>query len=915
MDDALSRRAGHTLLGRHDELAVLDRLVSAVRAGHSGALVVRGEPGIGKSELLRHVIEVASPACRVERAAGVESEMELPYAGLHQLCGPLLDRMDRLPGPQRTALEAAFGLSASAAPDRFFVALAVLGLLSDVAAEQPLVCVVDDAQWLDRASLQTLGFVARRLGVESVALVFAVRERDDELAGLPELKVGGLRGDDARALLSSVLLGPLDRRVADRILAETGGNPLALLELPRGLTGAQLAGGFVVPDGVPLSGRIEENFRRRMEHLPPDARRLLLLAAAEPVGDPALLWRAAARLGIPPHTASVAEREMLMEIGTRVRFRHPLVRSAVYGAASAAERRDVHRALAAATDPEADPDRRAWHRATAVAAPDAAVADELERSAGRAQARGGLAAAAAFLERATALTVDPALRAERALEAAQAKLEAGAPAAALGLLALAEAVPLEELQRARVDRLRGQIAFASSRGADAPRLLLRAAKRLEPLDGRLARETHLDALQAAMVAGALGDRMLEVVARSARAAPRAPGPRIAADLLLDGVAVLFTDGHAAAAPLLERALAETPDETWTRWPWLAAMIAWELWDVETYSAVAERQVALAREAGAITTLFPALSMLAVACVHAGDFEAAQALLDEAAALADVTGVTPWAYARIVLSAWQGRQPDALETIEAAVRDASARGEGLLLAFGELFTAVLHNGLGDYPAALVAARQASNRIGLGFVARALPELVEAAVRSGEPDAAAAALARLRELTRSHVTDWALGVEAYATALVDGDEHADAHFRAAVQHLTRDGRAAYLARAHLLYGQWLRQQDRRREAAQQLHLAHDLFATMGAEAFARRAARELLATGEKVRNRTGQMSRPLTAQEAQIAQLARDGLSNPEIGDRMFISRRTVEYHLAKVFTKLGIRSRRELETALPAHAKP
>ncbi|MDX6699928.1 MAG: hypothetical protein QOF26_154 [Baekduia sp.] len=889
---------------------MLDRLLADVQGGRSGALVVRGEPGIGKTALLQYMAAAAAPDCRVERAAGVESEMELAFAGLHQLCAPMLDRLDRLPDPQRMALEAAFGLSPGGAPDRFFIALAVLALLSDLAAERPLVCVVDDAQWLDRSSAQALAFVARRLGAESVALVFAAREPHDELSGLPELMVGGLRGDDARTLLDSVLLGPLDRRVADRILAETGGNPLALLELPRGLTSAELAGGFVVPDGLPLSGRIEENFRRRLEQLPPEARRLLLVAAAEPIGDPALLWRAAARLGIPADAAGIAEQEELIDIGARVRFRHPLVRSAVYGAAAPRERRVVPRALGLVTDSEADPDRRAWHRANAVAAPDEGVAEELERSAGRAKARGGLAAAAAFLERATALTAAPGQRAERALRAAQAKLDAGAPSAALELLELAEAAPLGELQRARADRLHGQVAFAHRRGIDAPPLLLRAARRLEPLDARLARETYLDALQAAMVAGALGDSMLEV-ARSARAAPRPPGRPGPADLLLDGVALLFSGGHAAAAPLLKRALAETPDETWTRWPWFVALIAWELWDLDALGQIAARQVALARDVGAITTLLPALSMLEMASVHAGDFEAAEALLQEAAALAEATGTTPWPYAQMVLAGWRGRKSEAEATIDAAVRDANARGEGLLLGFGELFTAVLRNGLGEYPAALAAARQASERIGMGFVTRALPELVEAAAYSGEPEVAAAALSRLRELTSASTTHWARGVEAYAMALVDGDERADAHFRAALEHLARDGRDPYRARAHLLYGEWLRRQQRRGEAREQLHLAHDLFAAVGAEAFARRAARELLALGENVPDRTPQTAEPLTARESQIAQLAGDGLSNPEIGARLFISRRTVEYHLAKVFTKLDIRSRRELQGVLVA----
>jgi DNA-binding CsgD family transcriptional regulator len=904
-----SRSAHATLLGRQNECRALDRLIAAVRTGTSGAVVVRGEPGAGKSALLRYAMEAASPACQVVWATGVESETELAFAGLHQLCAPMLDRLDRLPGPQREALEAAFGLSASAAPDPFFVALAVLGLLSDAATARPLVCLVDDVQWLDRASANALAIVARRLGVESVALVFAARDPGGVLAGLPELALSGLRDHDARALLESVLVGPVDARVVERIVAETGGNPLALLEWPSGLAPAELAGGFVVPDGLALPAPVEAEFRRRFEQLPPDAWRLLLIAAAESVGDPGHLWRAVARLGIPPDAAIEAARAGLVEIGARVRFRHPLVRSAVYRAATPAELRDAHRALALTIDAGMDPDRRAWHRANSIAGPDEEVAVELERSAGRAQRRGGVAAAAAFLERAAALSSDPAALPDRALRAAEAKLQAGAPAAALDLLVMADAAPLRKLQRARLDRLRGQVAFASDgRGVEAPPVLLGAARRLEALDARLARETYLDALQAAMTAGALSDQLAEV-ARAARVAPPPPGPPTATDHLLDSISMLFSDGHAAAAPGMARALAETPDETWTRWPWFLALLAWELWDIDSYGRIAARQVASAREAGAVQSLLPALSMLAIASVHNGDLEEAEVLVEEAEALAAATGTTRWPWARMVLAAWRGREPEAVRAIAAAVGDATERGEGLLLPFGDLVTAVLRNGLGDYAAALTAARRASECIDLGFVSRALPELVEAAARNGEPDTAADALARLRELTRPPAADWALGVEAYCTALVE-PERAEAHFRRALEHLEHTGRGVYRARAHLLYGEWLRRERRRIEAREQLRTAHELFTAMGAEAFSERAGRELLATGQTVRKRGVESADQLTAQEAQIARLARDGLSNPEIGARLFISPRTVEYHLRKVFAKLDISSRNQLDHVLP-----
>jgi hypothetical protein len=513
------------LLDRLPERAALSQLTDAARAGRSGVLVLRGEPGAGKTALLEWAIESAA-GLRVVRVAGVESEMELAFAALQQLYAPMLDKLAGLPDPQRAALGVAFGLTTGAAPDRFLVGLAALSLLSEAAEQQPLLCVIDDAQWLDQASAQALAFVARRLLAEPVALVFATREPGEEYRGLPQLPVGGLQEGDARELLSSVIGGPLDERIRDRILAETRGNPLALLELPQGVPevpGVPHVAGL--PELAGLPGRIEDSFRGRLEVLPAATRWLMLVAAAEPAGDPALVWRAAERLGIGAEAVAPAADAGLLAIGERVVFRHPLVRSAVYRAASPAERRAAHQALAGATDPQADPDRRAWHRAQATPGPDEDVAAELERSAGRAEARGGLAAAAAFLERAAALTLDPARRAERALGAAQATYQAGAFHETLGLLATAEAGPPDQLRRARADLLRGEIAFSSSRGSDAPPLLLKAARQFEPLDSRLARETYLDALAAATFAGrlSLGGGMREV-AEAARMAPPPPGP-------------------------------------------------------------------------------------------------------------------------------------------------------------------------------------------------------------------------------------------------------------------------------------------------------------------------------------------------------------------------------------------------------
>jgi DNA-binding CsgD family transcriptional regulator len=898
-----------TLHGRRRECQTIDRLLAAARSGRSGALLVRGAPGIGKSALLDHAIESAS-GFRVARATGVQSEMELAFAGLHQFCGQMLGRLHRLPGPQRDALSAAFGLTAGAAPDRFLVGLAVLSLLDEVAQDRPLLGVVEDAHWLDQASAQVLAFVARRLHAAPVALLLAVRDpgRPGEFSGIPELELSGLTDADARRLIASAIPGRFDERVRDRIVAEAQGNPLAVLELPRGLTPAELAGGFGLTARQPLTGRIEESFLRRIQALPADTRRLLLIAAVEPCGEPALLWRAAGRMGIGCDAAAPAEADGLIRIGAQVGFRHPLVRSAVHRAASPDECRDAHRAIAEAIDPDVNPARRAWHRAEAALGPDEEVAGDLERSADRAQARGGLAAAAAFLERAAALTPDPARRAQRTLAAAGAKLGAGAPDAALGLLALAEAGPLDALQSAQLEWLRAEIAFATSRGSDAPPLLIHAARRFEPLDPRLARDIHMQALEAAMFAGRLGrGRGVGVLeaAEAARAAPPVPGPPRAVDLLLDGLATLLTEGWAAGVPLLRRAREAFREEDELRWLGLAWSTAADLWDDTATYALATREVERAREAGALSRLPIALNQLAGIHVHAGEFATAASLIEEATAITEATGGARVSYGALKLAAWRGREAETAALIDACVKDAGARGEGMLITFTEYAAAVLENGRGNYAAALAAARRACEHEEL-FATRVLPEYIEAAVRAGEPELATAALERLSEQTQASRTEWALGLEARSAALLSDGDVAERLHREALRRLGRCRAAAQLARAHLLYGEWLRRERRRLEAREQLRTAHDMFLSMGAEAFAARAERELLATGEHARRRTVETTSELTPQELQIAGLAHAGLSNQVIAARLFISPRTVEYHLHKIFTKLGIASRTQLD---------
>jgi DNA-binding CsgD family transcriptional regulator len=908
------------LSGRRDECASIERLLDGARAGRSGVLVVEGEAGVGKTALLDYAIGSASDL-RVLRAAGVESEMEIGFAGMHQLCAPVLDRLGRLPVPQRDALLTTFGLRAGSPPDRFLVGLAVLSLLSDLADESPLLCVVDDAQWLDRASAQCLAFVARRLLAESVVMLFAQREHNDLFAGLPELVVEGLRGADARSLLVSALPGRLDEGVTDELLAETRGNPLALIELPRGLSAAQLAGGFALPGALSLSGRIEESFVNRLEALPAETQRLLLVAAAEPLGDPGLLWRAAERLGVTGAALGPAESAGLIAIDGRVRFRHPLVRSAVYRTAAPNERRLVHRALGEATDARVDPDRRAWHLAEAVAGPDEDVAAELERAAGRAQARGGLAAAAAFHERSALLTSDPERRGQRMLAAASAKRDSGALDAALALLAEVEAGPLDELGRARAELLRGQIALEQQRGGDAGRLLARAAKRLEPLDPELAREAYLEALGGAMVGDLEVPGGARAVAEAVRAAPSSPASPRAADLLLDGFATRVTDGYAAAAPALTRGLElllashvtnEDAGRSLSRLSNRAgAIVALELWDVEAFHLLASRRVQLARDTGALVHLRFALSFLARSQLLSGEVAAATSTLDEAQLIAEASGNLPLVNAPMILAAWRGQEERASELIGATAEEAAAR----RWTSNAYARSVLYNGLGRHDAARDAAREAFEDDLVGHGPLLVPELAEAASRTGDTTLVESALEWLSGRTQVVHSEWVLGIKARVGALLSEGEAADRLYRDSIVHLSGNRVRLDLARTHLLYGEWLRRERRRVDAREQLRTALEMFTSMGTDAFATRAERELLATGQRARKRTVETRDDLTAQEAQVARLARDGLSNVEIGARLFISHHTVSYHLRKVFSKLDITSRSQLGRALPPEQSP
>lgn len=904
------------LVGRHQECRALDDVLAALSAGRSGVLVLRGGAGIGKTALLDEAARRAAELT-VVRVAGVESELEFTFAALHQLCTALSGHLDGVPAPQREALLTAFGERAGLAPDSFLVGLGVLSLLSEAAQQRPVLVLVDDQHWLDRASGRVIGFVARRLAAEPVGVILATRHDGDELRGLPALVVSGLGDDDSRALLAGHLGGPVDAGMRDQIIAEARGNPLALLEWSRALSASQLAGGFGAPDAAP-SHSLEGTFRRQLDTLPLPTRRLLALAAADPAGDTSRLWRAAETLGLDSAAAMPAIEAGLAEIGSRVLFRHPLIRSAAYRCVPLSDRRAIHGALAAATDAGRDPERRAWHLGHAAVGPDDAVADELQRCAELAQARGGVAAAAAFLERASALTPHPARRCTLALTAAAAKAQAGILDAARDLVRVAESGPMTELQRARADLVHAQLALISSHGNRAAPLMLAAAGRLEPIDAAAARETYLDAMTAALFAGRLAEPGGSVidVSHAVRAAVPAPDPAGPADLLLTGLATQYSVGFDVGLPAVRRALRRYGDgmsvEQELRWMFLACFAAARVWDIDRLNALGIRYVELVTGTGAVTQLPLALSSRVAPLLFTGHFDAAARAVDEmcTAITAMGNGLTP--FSAIVLAAMRGRNTE-LDGWDEVLGDAERRGEGFGLTAFSWSKALAANGSGDYATALDAAAYASAvRDDAAAAWWSLPELIEAATRTGDPARATDALHRLTATTTPSGTRWALGVEARCRALVSTDAAAEAHYLAAIEHLTAAGTPPDLARARLLYGEWLRRQRRRVDARGQLRTAHAHFAEMGMAAFEERARRELLATGEKARPRTAAASvTALTAQEAQIAGLARDGLSNPEIGARLFISARTVQYHLGKVFTKLGIKSRGQLDQALVA----
>jgi DNA-binding CsgD family transcriptional regulator len=920
------------LVGRAAQCATVDRIVAEIRGGASRSLQLRGDPGIGKSVLLDYAAAAAA-GFLVIRVTGIESEMEFAFAALQQACAPLLKHLDRIPAPQADALRVAFGLSHGDPPDRFLVGLGVLGLAAEEAAAQPLLFIVDDAQWIDQTSLQALAVMTRRLYGESVGVIFAGRSEAVrvELAGLPGLTVPGLAEPDARALLAGLVPGRLDDRVRDRIIAEAAGNPLALVEFSREVTEAgELAGGFGVSPWIarPLADRVAERYLARTVGLPAATRRLLLVAAAEPLGDPVLLRLACDALGLSTADLAPAEAAGLVRLGGHVAFRHPLVRSAIYRSAPTADRQAAHAALAAVTDPLRHPDHQAWHRAQATFGPDEAVAADLERSAHRALSRGGPAAAAAFLAHAAALSPDAAERARRNLAAAQPKFEAGANREAAELLAAARAGPLDELQRARADQLGARIATSSGAGGDPPRLLLEAAVRLAKADGELARRAYLDAFMSALLTGGRGGTGWQDVGRAAVAAPPSAGRRQADDLLLEGLTAQATDGYQAGLPALREALRSLAEGAADRHPdgtaagqqgvpsvgrvsilWLACRVAMNLWDDESLVVLAGRMVDAARGTGTLHELPAAFGMAATGTMLTGDLAAATAWIEQLEAVHAVIGAVRAVHGRLALTAWQGLAGK--HAAEAAADQADGN-RAAALGISAYTTALLNNGLGRYAEAAAAASTVFALTGqLGYTLWALPELAEAAARSGNAALAGQAVALLERTTRPSGTEWALGIEARSRALISEGERAGELYAEAVARLGKTRVVPHLARAHLLYGEWLRREKRKTDARAQLRTAREMFAAMGAAGFTARAERELAATGERVPRRDLRQVAALTAQEAQVARLVAVGHSNPEIAAELFISPRTVEYHLHKIFGKLDITGRGQLARALSA----
>jgi DNA-binding CsgD family transcriptional regulator len=909
------------LVGRAKEVGSLEDVLAAVRDGLSGVLVLRGEVGIGKTALLDWAAGVAHDM-RVARVAATESEMDLGFAGLHQLLVPFLDELDQLPAPQRAALQSAFGLATGPPPDRFLVGLATLTLLTDAAASRPVLCVVDDAQWLDQSSAEVLGFVARRLLADQVGMLLAIRGEEEGPAvfqGLPELAIGGLAEQAAHELLAAVAGGPVDLRVSERILAETVGNPLGLVEFGGALTAEERSGAVPLTGPLRFGGRLEELYLSQIRALPADVQTLLLVLAADQPGDPATVWRAAGRLGVGPEAVAPQAVERLVTLTPVIRFRHPLMRSIAYHGAPFAARWRVHEALAAAIDPVRDPDRRAWHLAQATSGTDEDVAGELERSADRARGRGGWASSAAFLERSAQLTPDTGRKAGRLVAAAEARLMAGETSAARTLLERAAPDVPDPVVSAQARRLEGDIMFAAGEPAAAVSVLLDAARTVAPCDARLARNALLEAL-AAQLSSRQATGITEVL-RALQSVPRATESQATAgDLLLDGLAAVAGGRFTAGAGLLRQAVAAVtsgePVPGDTPQCFLAFRLAvTELYDDAAWRELATQWVARARDQGAIAVMVVGLGFQAFGQRAEGRLVDAEATIAEARAMAEAMGNRTYldglAHAELEVLAWRGNQADARSLAARLLGATVGQGHARRLQRVHDALAGLELGLGNYKEALRHALLAAPDQEILSRQSSPDVLIEAAIRHGDRASAAAALDSVAPWWLACGTPWSLGLLARCQALLADDAHAEDGYRLSIEHLRRCQVTAELARSHLLYGEWLHRQRRRRGAREQLRAACELFETLGMGAFARRARDELRAVGEYAAARSPGTPDTLTPQEARIARLAAEGATNREIGARFFVSASTVDYHLRKVFRKLGITSRAQLPHALGA----
>ena len=903
-----------TLIGRSVETAAIDRLLADARSDRGGVLVLRGEAGVGKSALLRHAQDAAE-GMTVLRATGIEGESELPYAALHQILRPLLERIDRLPAPQAAAIRAAFALSGESVQERFRVSLGVLGLLSDAAAEHPLLCVIDDAQWLDRASADALLFVARRLEVEPVALLFAAREGDARAFAAPGLRdhcVAALDASDARSLLADQLGTTVAAEAVEWIVRNANGNPLALLELPAALTPAQLTGREPLRAQLAAATSVEQVYLDRVNGLSPTARTLLLLAAAEETGERAILARAAESLQLDITELAAAESEGLVGVdATRVVFHHPLVRSAVYRGAGFADREHAHAALAAVLSAPDEADRRAWHRAAATVGPDEEVALELEQTADRARLRSGYAAAASALERAAELTADHDARAGRLVAAVTAAWHAGDPVRATALADRATPIVEDPALRAELEHVRGDIEHRRGRLQAAGAILLAGAESAAGVDSGKALEMLFDAASCGMQSGDYA--LVGEAGRRAADLPRRDDERehFLADLLV-GVGSLWLGQTTAQLPLvlnvIERAHALDEPRLLTG----AAMGASTVGDEASEAAFLLRAVGLARRSGAVDTVSLTLLSTAVAGVLGGRFTVA-AEADEGLRLAREARLTGVAGLQLAIIAWfaavRAEDERARTAAADAVESAAATGNALTNSIAVWALALLDLSGGRPEKAITRlAELAAAPIGVAhplIVLMASPDLVEACVRAGRDDQAAAAHAVLDAFAQPAAPPWARALSARCGALLSDDAGAESRFQEALNLHSEMTRPFDQARTRLLYGEFLRRSRRRQDAREHLRAAFATFEQLRATAWAHRASAELRATGETARMRNPSAAAQLTPQELQIARLVGEGASNKEVAAQLFLSPRTVEYHLRKVFQKLDIASRAEL----------